>query len=53
MKIKIFSTFKFLVVFLLAVCITLLFLSATHFIQHLFASVGWHDLASVGWHGRM
>jgi hypothetical protein len=45
------TTFYVLGLILLAMCITLLFLSAAHFAQPLFASVGWHGVASIGWNG--
>jgi len=51
MKAMVCTTFRVLGIILLAMCITLLFLSAAHFAQPLFASVGWHDLASIGWNG--
>jgi hypothetical protein len=51
MKIIILTTFKVLGITLLAICITLLFLTAVHFAQPLFASVGWHGVASIGWNG--
>jgi hypothetical protein len=50
-KTTIFTPFKILGVILLAMCITLIFLSAVHYVQPLFASIGWHDLASIGWNG--
>jgi hypothetical protein len=50
-KATVFTTFIVLGIIPLAMCITLLFLSAVHFAQPLFASVGWHDLASIGWNG--
>jgi hypothetical protein len=47
-----FTTFKVLGIILLAICITLLFLSVVHFVRPLFTSVGWHGFASIGWNGR-
>ncbi len=51
MKIITLTAFKVLGITLLAICITLLFLTAAHFAQPLFASIGWHGLASIGWNG--
>jgi hypothetical protein len=50
-KIMIFTPFRMPGIILLAIVIALFFLSAAHFAQHHFASVGWHELASIGWNG--
>jgi len=52
MKIIIFTTFKVPGIILLAICITLLFLSAVlYFAPPLFASIGWNGYVSIGWNG--
>jgi hypothetical protein len=51
MQTKVFSTFNFLIVILVAACFILLFTATINSIQAQFASVGWHDLASIGWNG--
>ena len=51
MRIITFTTFKVMGIILLAICITLLFLSAVYFADPLLASMSWHDLASIGWNG--
>ena len=48
---KIHSASKFLAVFVLAVCITLLFLAVAYFVPPLFASIGWNGYVSIGWNG--
>lgn len=51
MTITTHTTFNVLFHLVAAICIILLFLSAVHFAQPHFTSVGWHDLASIGWNG--
>jgi len=45
------TTFYVLGLILLAMCITLPFLTAVHFAQPLFASIGWNGYVSIGWNG--